>query len=106
MVASREAESLESDFAGCGNVVGAVPPGQAISVSDRFDLQVEIADQFVFGAEVLNMVITGKAVRGVARCPAPTDRALLDPPEGIQRASMTSLSSVLSRYSQTPITLV
>src|ERR1700756_1634754 len=78
LVASREAESLESDFAGCGNVVGAVPPDQAISVADRFDLQVEIADQFVFGAEVLNMVITGKAVSGVARCPAPTDRALLD----------------------------
>src|ERR1700722_3157733 len=79
LVASREAESLESDFAGCGNVVGAVPPDQAISVSDRFDLQIEIADQFVFGAEVLNMVITGKAVGGVARRPPPTDSALLDP---------------------------
>ena len=75
LVASREAESLASDLAGHGTVVGAVPPGQAISVSDGFDMQVEIADQFVFRAEVLNVVITGEAVRRVARCPAPTDRA-------------------------------
>jgi hypothetical protein len=75
-VASREADSFESDFPGRG-IVGAVPPGQAIRVSYLFDMHVEIADQFVFAAEVLNMVSTGKAVGRVAGCPATADRAVL-----------------------------